>query len=100
MSRYYELLPYHDTTLTLQRHCKIYQRARAARKHDRQGRPGIESRAHDPEHGPSHDSSCMRWFVEALARYLPQMGERTDSMGGPDRPTRCHRRENRGDGWQ
>src|SRR5207302_643379 len=39
-------------------------------------------------------------FVETLARYLPQMGKRTDSMGRADWAARRDCRQNRRDGGQ
>ena len=61
---------------------------------------GSESRAHDPEYRATDNSRGMRRIIQTPTRNLPQMGERTSSMGRADRQTRRHRRENRRDGGQ
>src|SRR5438105_410883 len=99
-TRDYVSLSFHGFARALQRDREIHQRPRAARKHDREGRPGLEGRAHDSEHRQAYTSSCGHRFVQAVARDLPEMGGRTDSMGCPDRQTRGDRGKNRGDGRQ
>ena len=71
----YLSLPVHGIARALQRHREIHERARAARKHDRQGRAGVKSRAYDAEHGPAHDSGSVCRVVQAVARNFTQMGE-------------------------
>ena len=86
-------LSFHGIARALQRHREVHQRAGAARKHDREGRSGIEGCAHNVEYRPAHDSGGVRRFVEATARDLPQMGQGTRAMGRADRSALRHRRE-------
>ncbi len=93
-------LPLHGAARALQRHRQIHQRPRSAREHDRERRPGFEGCPNDSEHRPPDDSGGLRRFVEADARNLPQMGERTRAMGRADRAALRDRGQDRGDGGQ
>src|SRR5437870_12949012 len=93
-------LPVHGIARALQRDCEIHERSGPAREHDREGRAGIEGRAHNLEHWPADDSSRVRRFIETFARDLPQMGERASSMGRSDRATFRNRGENCGNGGE